>query len=348
MKKRIFVSSYFAGAFMGEGFNNYLPEAIEGMKKIYIIKGTPGSGKSTLMKKIAFAAEAAGEKVERIYCSSDTTSLDGIVIPSISFAMVDGTAPHVLDASYPKAVETIINTGDFIVSSPIENRRDEIISISNAKKKLFSKAEFLLHAASSLRRLKTQLLEEGYLAEKGFKFCKDILEKEKTQKSEGSVIKRSVASFSKNGITLLNAFTDAEKIYSINEEFSQFILGTLKLLAEEYNISAIYSPSPLCSTDVACVYLTESKRLFISSALRDDGVKISAHRFESGEALNRSREKRKFLSKTESIILKEAQGYLSEAMEKHKALEEIYVSALNKDGLDCLASSIAISLFGDK
>lgn len=348
MENRAFVPSYFAGSFTGMGFNNFMPEALVGVKKVYIIKGTPGSGKSTLMKKIASAVEASGEKAERIYCSSDPDSLDGVVVPSMSFAIVDGTAPHVMETSYPLAVETIVNTGDYISAEKIENRREEIITLSDSKKRLFEQAGLLLRSAHALNRLKMQICEEGYSAEKGFKFCMNVLQKEKSYKAEGTVIRRSCASFGKNGLALLNSFPDAEKIYSVCKEFSPFVLGTLRLLAEEHKLSAIYSPSPFNVSDVACVYLPESKRLFISSELNDNGERITLCRFEQKGAMMQRREKLKFISKTEALILSEARTYLSEAMEKHRELEKIYVSALNKDGLDCLASSIVLSLLGDK
>ena len=57
----------------------------------YIIKGGPGCGKSTLMRRIAHEAEQRGLEVEYYDCSSDPDSLDGIVLPSLGIAMFDGT-----------------------------------------------------------------------------------------------------------------------------------------------------------------------------------------------------------------------------------------------------------------
>ena len=36
----------------------------------------------------------AGETVEYILCSADPDSLDGVVLPRLGAALVDGTAPH--------------------------------------------------------------------------------------------------------------------------------------------------------------------------------------------------------------------------------------------------------------
>ena len=129
-----------------------------------------------------------------------------------------------------------------ISAEKIENRREEIISLSDSKKRLFEQAGLLLRSAHALNRLKTQICEEGYSAEKGFKFCMNVLQKEKSYKAEGTVIRRSLASFSKNGLVLLNSFPDAEKIYSVCKEFSPFVLGTLRLLAQEHKPAVWYCP----------------------------------------------------------------------------------------------------------
>ncbi len=348
MKKRPIIPEYFAGSFTGEGFTNFLPDATKGAEKIYIIKGTPGSGKSTLMKKIASAAEDVGESVERIYCSSDPFSLDGVVIPSLSFVIVDGTSPHVMESSYPIAVETIINTGDYISSEKLEEKKEDIILLSDQKKSLFNQAGTLLRAVTALNTLKNRLLEECYDSAKGFKFCMNIIQKEKSQKSEGTILRRSCIAFGKNGISQLKSFVEAEKTYLINEAFAPFILGTLKLLSEEYGLSSVWAPSPIDTQETAALYFPFSKRLFISSKWGKIGENVSASRFEKSPFLKQYREKKNFLSKTEALILSEAQSYISEAMQRHKELEEIYVSALNKDGLDCLAQSITLSIFGEK
>ena len=61
---------------------------------LWIIKGGPGCGKSSFMKKIAAAVSDAGLSVEYIHCSGDPDSLDAIHIPELKVAYVDGTAPH--------------------------------------------------------------------------------------------------------------------------------------------------------------------------------------------------------------------------------------------------------------
>ena len=83
------------GGNTSKGFYSYYDNIIEkDANRIFILKGGPGTGKSSLMKKIAKEMLEKGYEVEYHHCSSDNNSIDGIVIPKLRVAMIDGTAPH--------------------------------------------------------------------------------------------------------------------------------------------------------------------------------------------------------------------------------------------------------------
>lgn len=105
---------YFLGANSPAGFYSLYSELLspETANAIYILKGGPGCGKSTLMRRVAQQAAQAGETVEYILCSADPDSLDGVVLPRLGAALVDGTAPHVVEPKYPGAVEQYVNLGN--------------------------------------------------------------------------------------------------------------------------------------------------------------------------------------------------------------------------------------------
>lgn len=93
--------SVFLGANTGGGFRSVYDEAVAslGREKLYVLKGSAGCGKSSLMKRIADRADEEGEKVLRILCSGDPDSLDGVALPDRGIAFFDGTSPHVLEPS---------------------------------------------------------------------------------------------------------------------------------------------------------------------------------------------------------------------------------------------------------
>lgn len=96
MAKKGSVKKVFPGGNTAKGFYSYYDNII-GMDatRLFIIKGGPGVGKSSFMKKIANEMLERGYDIEFHQCSSDNNSVDGIVIPALKIAMIDGTAPHV-------------------------------------------------------------------------------------------------------------------------------------------------------------------------------------------------------------------------------------------------------------
>ena len=73
---------FFLGATTPAGFKGYFePLRHEPGMQMYLIKSGPGCGKSTLMKRLARAAEQRGELTQRIHCASDPDSLDGVILP---------------------------------------------------------------------------------------------------------------------------------------------------------------------------------------------------------------------------------------------------------------------------
>lgn len=102
---------YFACGNTSNGFQNMFESNLQGLKKIYILKGGPGTGKSTLMKKVGKMYVDKGYDVEYIHCSSDPDSLDGVIVREISVGIVDGTAPHVIEPKVVGAIEEYVNLG---------------------------------------------------------------------------------------------------------------------------------------------------------------------------------------------------------------------------------------------
>ena len=82
-------NSYGGFASLYEGFT-----ASPELDRLYILKGGAGCGKSSFMKRVAEAAEEQGLAAERVLCSGDPSSLDGVFLPALRLAYVDGTAPH--------------------------------------------------------------------------------------------------------------------------------------------------------------------------------------------------------------------------------------------------------------
>ena len=85
----------FLGANSAQGFYSLYDQLLSGrFNDLLILKGGPGCGKSTLMRRVAEELTAAGQIPVYVHCSGDPDSLDGVLFPKLRAALVDGTAPH--------------------------------------------------------------------------------------------------------------------------------------------------------------------------------------------------------------------------------------------------------------
>ena len=87
---------YFLGGNTPAGFYSLYHQLSDParMRALYIIKSGPGSGKSSLMRRVERHVRAAGMETEEVLFSGDTDSLDAVIIPALRSAIVDGTAPQ--------------------------------------------------------------------------------------------------------------------------------------------------------------------------------------------------------------------------------------------------------------
>ncbi len=105
-----------------------------------ILKGGPGVGKSSFMKKIAQDFLSQGYDIEYYWCSSDNESLDGIVIGKQQICILDGTAPHIVDPRYPGVVDEIINLGNYWQQKLLHKNRSKIIEVTSKVSICFERA----------------------------------------------------------------------------------------------------------------------------------------------------------------------------------------------------------------
>ncbi len=175
---------YFPGGNTPDGFFSYYHEILDrnSAGKLAVIKGGPGTGKSTFLKRLGKQLEEAGEPVTYLHCSSDPDSLDGIFLPRHNSAVIDGTAPHLTDPRYPGAYDTVLNFCDLI--GPIADG-ETVASESKLAKQSFSEGYCYLTAAKALLKLLQTRSESALLPDEIRTFSLDIA--------------RRIASFSATG-----------------------------------------------------------------------------------------------------------------------------------------------------
>lgn len=123
---------YFPGGNTSEGYVSFFDKIISWpeAEKIIIIKGGPGIGKSTLLKNLLQDLEKEDISIELLYCTSDTNSLDGIIV-NRKRAIFDGTEPHALETKYPSCIDEILDFGQFLDKKNLKGKKSDIVSIKN-------------------------------------------------------------------------------------------------------------------------------------------------------------------------------------------------------------------------
>lgn len=142
----------FPGGNTAVGFFSYYHHMVApDTTRIFVLKGGPGVGKSTFMRKIGAEMLARGFDVEHHHCSSDNTSLDGLVIPAIGVALLDGTTPHVVDPVHPGAVSEIIHLGDYWNEEQLRPNKEHIMAANQRLSRRFNIAYSHLAEAKVIR-----------------------------------------------------------------------------------------------------------------------------------------------------------------------------------------------------
>ncbi len=199
MLKKGRIKRVFPGNNTSEGFYS-LYENIIGPEanRVFIMKGGPGVGKSTLMKDVGMAMLEMGYDVEFHHCSSDNASLDGVVILSIGVALIDGTAPHILDPRYPGAVDEIVHLGDFWDEGKLVAKKEEIIRYNKRIGRYFRTAYSYLKEAKVAQDELRSYHEEMVDRYEVNKLCREVVcevfEEHNPQHSKTGSIRRLFAS----------------------------------------------------------------------------------------------------------------------------------------------------------
>ena len=130
---------YYLGSNTYKGFYGLYEEAIAPLDRVFLLKGGPGTGKSSLMKKVMKEGLNRGYSVECWHCSGDPNSLDGVLIKDLGVAVIDATAPHAVEPKIPVAKEVIINLLDCVRRDKIKERT-HLEKLVNDKKECFVRA----------------------------------------------------------------------------------------------------------------------------------------------------------------------------------------------------------------
>ncbi len=348
------MEKYFAAANTEAGFFSLFHEVFspEHLRRIYILKGGPGTGKSTLMKNIGFAAEERGYDVEYICCSSDPNSLDGIIIPGISVAVLDGTAPHLTDPVYPGVSERIVNLEEAFDCHALEKKRENIIAYIRAKKEAYGTAYRFLCAAGSLEKERDALTASFFLREKAEAAVRRLLSSFRYTKT-GTQKQRYISAISCCGIQTLDTLRlRAKKIFAVTDKYGLgcYFMNTLYEAVCADNLACTVCSSPLIRAHKEAIFLEGEDVLFILSEENETKTAdktVNCMRFIRKESVSERKGRLRFLGKCKEAVMEGALSSLREAGEFHKKAEKIYTACVDFSKINSIKNRLLSEIFAN-
>lgn len=350
--------SYFLGANTPGGFYSLMDKLLDPAKAraIYILKGGPGCGKSTLMKKLGAWAEEAGQVCEYIYCSGDPDSLDGVVLPELGVAIADGTAPHIIEPVYPAVVECYVNLGECYDRQALADYKPQVMELMGAYQAQYRRAYRCLKGAGQLLEDNLELLETPELKEKIRKRSKGIIAREIPKHGPGGeVTERFLSAVSCQGQICYFDTVDAlcTRVYELVDSYGlgHILLEELLGAATERGHRAVVCADPMNPRHIQHLLLPDLGVGFVTgtAALPYPGSPYRRLRLDAmadQALLRRNKARVRFTRKVANALLEEGMETLAEAKRLHDALEAVYNPHVDFDRVERVAQELREEILG--
>ena len=336
-------NTFFLGSSCPSGFRTDFSKIINKPGYYtYILKGGPGTGKSTLMKKIA---SGCGEECDLYYCSSDIRSLDAIVLNDRKIIVIDGTAPHTFDPSLPGISQEIVNLGQFWNKEKMLPHKDAIRFCFSENAAYHKRARRYISALSSLT--------EGMYSLGKTALNKDKLKVHAEKILAGLSFEKRDNTFAETEFRQLSAFTSYGYITrELPEDYSVCLLKDdlfaasdllLKIISEKVAESgySVYI-SRCCAFDTPVyehLIIPELKTAFMSSGFfceyeNKNGMNINLRRFYDKKILSEKKNYISFNRKAVTEIKTAVSEAIDTALSVHNELEKYYIDSLDTERLN--------------
>lgn len=337
---------FFLGGNTPKGFYSYYDYLLsqESARKIYCIKGGPGTGKSTLMKKIAAAAVKKGADVELAHCSSDPDSLDGVIIKPAGIAFVDGTSPHIVDPKTPGAVDEILYMGDCWDGDALSRHKDGIIKTNQKIAEQFKRAYVYLAAAKLLQDDLESICAKSMKGNVHATFEENMIFQEFAEipisEVKGNVRKLFASAITPKGLinhaeTVLGGY----KTYILKGYCGNCLMRICDIATNRgFDVEAYYCPfapdkrlDHLIIPKLNLAFTVSNKYHFC-----DKGEVVDFDEFASKYILEKYKDEREFAASEIDRLIERAVTTIAVAKQYHDELEKYYIPAMDFAKIDAL------------
>ncbi len=340
---------YFLGANTPQGFVSrfdQLGNPDDGWR-CYVIKGGPGSGKSTLMKKVAAAAEKYEPEMELIHCSSDKESLDGVILPRSKISIADGTPPHIIEPKFPGAYEVTVPLFSCWSDERLEENRKEIVELSRSISGVHEYSVRFLSAAGSLLgdtyRMALEVTDKAKIGRYAAAFVQRELGRSPGHEPVDRC--RFLSAVTNGGPMLFQqtAQSLADRIIFVEDEWGaagRLLLNAVRSQALKAGFQVISCYCPLAPFDKLDHLFIPQAGVGLMTANKFHKLTIlptrtiHARRFCDVESLKLRRKRISFNTRAAGQMLEQAAKLMNEAKMLHDRLEQYYTQAVDFDRVD--------------
>lgn len=341
------ILNYFPGGNTSQGFYSFYKYIIssEEARRIICIKGGPGTGKSSLMKKLGNYFSERGYEIEFHHCSSDNNSLDGVVIKKLRVAIIDGTSPHIVDPQNPGAVDEVLNLGECWREEGFIPFRKNILDTNKEIGKNFKRAYRYLGAARLILEDWAAINEEALDYSKLNLLYEELVKKIFTVKLGplGSERHLFLTAFTPNGIVTFAEEHNkrCNQVYVLKGGPGTGKSRLMQYLANEavrrgYRVEVYHSP--LIPELIEHIILPDLKIGIMSSNeinnIDLDGNLIFMENYQNLSYLNHSREQMRVDIDNFYALLSRALKSISSAKTLHDELEQYYIPNMDFKRVD--------------
>ena len=341
------ITNFFAGANSGSGFQSLFSEIadLEDTYDLMILKGGPGVGKNTFMREIGRAMEAAGTPVEYLWCSGDPDSLDGVVVPEIRCAVVDGTAPHVIEPKYPAAVDRYVDLGRFYDLTAAKAAAEEVRARTREYQAAYARAYHCLRAARQVELAAAASVERTFDREKLERRTAGIIARELRRRGgeRGRTARRFLGSITHRGYVWRFDSVEAlcPRVYELDDswELAGEALAVLHRAASEKGWDTIACCAPEDPSRLEHLLIPGLGLAFVTSRPNMAYGKKPFRRVRvDAMAQPEGRARLRFQARMAALLRGEGAAALKEAKAGHDALEAVYNPYVDFDGVRTLAA----------
>lgn len=345
---------YFPGNNTPGGFFSYYHHILNQNEggKVWCLKGGPGTGKSTFVKKVGENLLKKGYEVDFLVCSSDCESFDGIKVKNFRLAIIDATPPHSVDPIYPGALDMIVDLGRYWDEEGIRKNSREIINTRKAISEFYKKAYNYLGAAEKIYDILALGDNREIAKTTAFKISENILKdcliKKAPLKKESDVRQFFASAITPQGVVnhLESIIQGCGKVYVLRSEVgwnSQIILGYFSeaLIGMGYDVELFYCPMK-AKSKIEHIVVPELSLAVISSNEYHEFPLNSLESQKGRELIDVEliRKRKGILDKDEADCRHQMADHidwaiacLGEAKRLHDKLEEFYIPNMDFEAL---------------